>query len=228
MTSTTMFNSNLKPGGGVLAMFVAATIFTSGGIAQAMLLNSGAILTLRSAHEPQGAHLLATTNFAFTSASFTGTLTSKVWADDDANPWLGLTFTYRLANTGDCLEALGLFTLGGFGDSLVDVNYSGFGIAPRQASRSSLGERIAFGFFDRDGDETLLPGDTSAWLVIQTDGDTWGVNQLIGMDTMEIAAATFGPVVVPEPSIGALVLLASAGRALRLRRNRVRSYGSRK
>lgn len=177
--------------------------------ANASVLNPGATITLRSAHEPEDARLVAQTNFTFTSAAFTGTLTSKVWADDESNPWGGLTFSYRLANTSGCTESLGLFTLGGFADSLVDVNYSGSGIAPRKATRSALGNTISFGFFDRDGDETLLPGNTSAWLVIQTGCHTWGLNQLVGMDSLEVTAATFAPVAVPEPT--ALAVLALAG-----------------
>lgn len=214
-----MFTSNQKCGVKTFAVFFAATIF--GGVAaSATLLNPGVTVSLRSANEPVDAHLIATTNFTFTSATFTGTLTSKVWADDDANPWGGLTFSYKLANTSDCTESLGLFSLSGFADSLVDVNYSGSGIAPRKATRSALGNTISFGFFDRDDDETLLPGNTSAWLVIQTSCNTWGLNQLVGMDSLEVTAATFTPVAVPEPTIGTLLVFTSTLSVLVTRRRK--------
>lgn len=207
----------LKSLKGAKALVVLSALAILGStFANASLLNPGATITLRSAHEPEDGRLVAQTNFAFTSVAFTGTLTSKVWADDESNPWGGLTFSYRLANTSDCTEALGLFTLGGFADSLVDVNYSGSGIAPRKVTRSALGNTISFGFFDRDGDETLLPGNTSAWLVIQTGCHTWGLNQLVGMDSLEVAAATFAPVAVPEPT--SLAVLALAGAVLLTRR----------
>lgn len=202
-----------------LAALSALAIFGS-AFANASLLNPGSTITLRSAHEPEDGRLVAQTNFAFTSASFTGTLASKVWADDESNPWGGLTFSYRLASTSDCAEPLGLFSLRGFTDSLVDVNYSGSGIAPRKATRSALGNTITFGFFDRDGDETLLPGSTSAWLVVQTGCDSWGLNQRVGMDSLEVTAATFAPVAVPEPTVGALVLMASTLGALVAKRRK--------
>lgn len=212
-----MLTNSEKRGASKLAAFFMISIL--GAItAKATLLNPGATISLRSANEPLGAHLIATTNFTFTSASFSGTLTSKVWADDAANPWGGLTFSYRLANTGDCLEALGLFTLSGFWDSLVDVNYSGSGIAPRKVTRSTLGEKISFGFFDRDNEETLLPGDTSAWLVIQTGCNTWSANELIGMDALEVRATTFAPVAVPEPTCGVFLFASILGAAWSKRR----------
>jgi len=194
---------------GWLAAFLVGTLL---GVSKASAspLSPGATLQLRLASEPDDAHLVAQTNFSFTSGSFSGTLTSKVWADDESNPWGGLTFTYKLSNASSCLESLGLFALRGFADSLVDVNYSGSGIAPRTVSRSVSGSEIAFGFFTRHGAETLLPGDTSAWLVIQTSCNTWGVNQFVGMDAEMVAATTFAPVAVPEPAAATLLGLAFA------------------
>lgn len=177
--------------------------------AGAALLNPGATINLRLASEPDDAHLLAQTNFSFTSGAFSGTLISKVWESDESNPWGGLTFTYKLSNASSCTESLGLFALRGFKDSLIDVNYSGAGIAPRTVSRSSAGNEITFGFFTRHSEETLLPGDTSAWLVIQTGCDTWGINQLVGMDSFEVVATTFAPVAVPEPTTALLTMLTS-------------------
>lgn len=173
-------------------------------------LSPGATIQLRLAAEPDDAHLVAQTNFSFTSGSFSGTLASKVWADDESNPLGGLTFTYKLSNSSSCLDSLGLFALRGFANSLVDLNYSGSGIAPRTVSRSISGSEITFGFFTRHGAETLLPGDSSAWLVIQTSCDTWGVNQLVGMDAFEVFAATFAPVAVPEPTTGLLTVVVTA------------------
>jgi hypothetical protein len=192
--------------------FAAIFVGTLLGVSEASAspLSPGATIQLRLASEPDDARLVAHTNFSFTSGSFSGTLTSKVWADDDSNPWGGLTFTYKLFNASSCLESLGLFALRGFADSLVDVNYSGSGIAPRTVSRSVSGSEIAFGFLTRHGAETLLSGDTSAWLVIQTSCNTWGVNQLVGMDAEMVAATTFAPVAVPEPAAVTLLGLAFA------------------
>jgi hypothetical protein len=191
---------------GSLAVSVALAVLGS-SVANAALLNPGSTINLRSASEPEDAHLLAQTNFTFTSAAFTGTLTSKVWSDDKSNPWGGITFTYKLANTSDCTESLGLFALRGFSESLTDVNYSGSGIAPRTVSRSADASQITFGFFTRQGDETLLPGDTSAWLVIQTGCTSWGLNQLVGLDSLEVIAPAFTPTAAPEPTAAAIIIL---------------------
>jgi hypothetical protein len=191
---------------GILAMSAALLVLGS-SIADATILNPGSTINLRSASEPEDGHLLAQTNFTFTSTAFTGTLTSKVWEDDKSNPWGGITFTYKLANTSDCTESLGLFALRGFSESLTDVNYSGSGIAPRTVSRSADASQITFGFFNRHGEETLLPGNTSAWLVIQTGCTSWGLNQLVGLDSMEIIAPTFTPTAAPEPTTAVMVVL---------------------
>ena len=196
-------------GAKVLLVLSALEVFGSTP-ASALPLNPGSTITLRSASEPDDGHLLAQTNFTFTSASFTGTLTSKVWENDESNPWGGLTFTYKLANNNtDCRESLGLFALRGFEDLLTDINYSGSGIAPRTVRRSTDGNQITFGFFNRHGDETLFPGDTSAWLVIQTGCTDWGLNQLVGLDSLEVIAPAFTPVAVPEPTATALVIASS-------------------
>lgn len=175
---------------------------------EAKQLDPGATVTLWSANEPKGGYVVAVTNFSFSASSFSGKLLSKVWAGDESNPFGGLTFTYRLDNTGECEDSLGWFSLGGFSSLLVDVNYSGGGIAPRSAVRSISGDVIAFGFFDRDGEETFESGDSSAWLVLQTSAQTWCVNQLVGVDAEMVAAATFTPVAVPEPTSVAVVMLA--------------------
>lgn len=215
---------NLKSLRGASTLAVSAALVVLGSsFANAALLNPGSTITLRSAHEPEEGHLLAQTNFTFTSTAFTGTLTSKVWENDESNPWGGLTFTYKLANNSDCRESLGLFALRGFSESLTDVNYSGSGIAPRTATRSSNGNQITFGFFNRHGDETLLPGDTSAWLVIQTCCTSWGLNQLVGLDSLEVIAPAFTPLAVPEPTSAAQIiaggLVCLAGKLRRVARH---------
>lgn len=209
-----MFIRNLNQNPSRLAILMLAGL-SSILQTEAAVLNPAATITLRSAHEPEDGHLLVSTNFTFASATFAGQLTSKVWANDESNPFGGLTFVYRLTNTGDCTDSLGWFDLSGFAGSLVDVNYSGSGVAPRSATRSSSGAKITFGFFDRDGDETLLASDTSAWLVIQTDRTTWGLSQLVGMDSEQVAVTTFAPVAVPEPTVAAVMALAGALMATR-------------
>lgn len=209
-----MFIRTLNPNpirlAGLLLAGIVATAST-----EAAVLNPGAKLALYSAHEPQGAQLLAVTNHHFSSATLSGKLMSKVWADDEANPFGGLTFSYRLVNTGECEDFPGWFSLNGFAGLGVDVNYSGGGVAPRTVTRSASGDVISFGFFDRDGDETFEPGASSAWLIVQTSAQTWGVNQSVGVGAENVSASVFTPVVVPEPTVVALLVLAGAWRLVR-------------
>lgn len=202
------------------ALAVLMTLFLTDSNTPASILDPGSSIRLHRANEPRGAQLLATTNSTFSSAGFTGTLTSKVWAGDDSNPWGGLTFSYLLANSGDCAETLGLFTLSGFAGMLVDVNCFGSGVAPRQAMSSASGERISFGFFNHAGDATLQPGETSNWLIIQTSSGSWGINDLISLGTAEVNAASFTPTSVPEPTAATLLLLAGVVAARRCKRFR--------
>lgn len=216
MTGTNMYIRNQNPIH--FAMLLLAAILSTIQT-QATLLNPGAKIGVYSAHEPQGAHLLAVTNFNFSSASLSGKLMSKVWAEDESNPFGGLTFSYRLVNTGECDDFLGWFSLSGFAGLLVDVNFFGGGVAPHTAIRSPSGDTISFGFFDRDADETFEAGDSSAWLIIQTSAHTWGANQLIGVDAEMIAATAFSPVAVPEPSSVALLALTGVCAMARRKKN---------
>lgn len=185
---------------------------------EATLLKPGGKTAVYSAHEPQGAHLLAVTNYNFSSANLTGKLQSKVWAEDESNPFGGLTFSYRLVNTGECEDFLGWFSLSGFAGLSVDVNFFGGDVAPRTAIRSQSGDTISFGFFDRGANETFEPGDSSAWLIIQTSAHAWGVNSKVGVDAETVMAAVFAPVTVPEPGAASLLLLAAGAIWVRCRR----------
>ena len=59
----------------LLAASSALVVFSS-SFANATLLDPSSTIALRSAHEPKDGRLVAQTNFSFTSAAFTGTLTS--------------------------------------------------------------------------------------------------------------------------------------------------------
>jgi hypothetical protein len=212
-----MFNKYQKRG---VRTFVGCFAFILQGVlaVQATPLEAGATISLRAAHEPRDAHLLAVTNFNFSAATFSGKLTSKVWADDESNPWGGLTFSYRLVNTSECDDSLGWFSLSGFADLLVDVNYFSGGVAPGKATRSENGDIVSFGFFDRDGEETFKPGSSSAWLIVQTSGHAWGVNQLVGVDAETVVGAAFTPVAVPEPRVVSFLVFAAGAIWFRCRR----------
>lgn len=193
----------------VVALLLAGLFATL--TTEATLLKPGGKTAVYSAHEPQGAHLLAVTNFNFSFASLDAKLQSKVWANDESNPFGGLTFSYRLVNTSECDEALNWLSLSGFMGLSVDVNYSGGGFAPLTAMRSASGDVVSFGFFDHWENDTFGPGASSAWLIIQTSAHTWGVNQAVSVNSDTVQAAVFAPVVVPEPAAISILVLAGGG-----------------
>lgn len=203
----------------VAGLFLASNL---GGTAQASLLSPGATLSLQREHEPASGHPLAMTDFSFTTREFSGTLTSEVWASDESNPWGGLTFAYKLWNSSACEEAdaLGQFTLAGFASSLTIASYAGEDVAPRTVARSADGGKITFNFLNRKSQETLLPGTSSAWLIIQTDSHSWGPGFQVEIDSIQVAARLLAPVAVPEPTVSGLMGLSGLAFWFASRRNR--------
>ena len=70
---------------------------------------------------PASGALVASELIPFSSAFYSGTLLSQVYAGDPANPFGGLTFSYVLANNPTSLDALERFTAVNFTGFLADV-----------------------------------------------------------------------------------------------------------
>ncbi|HEY2759846.1 MAG TPA: PEP-CTERM sorting domain-containing protein [Pirellulales bacterium] len=185
---------------------------------------------------PLGGTILANSGaVAFASATFTGTLTSEVIANDPANPFGAgnLTFTYLLTNIGGP-NSIDRLTIGGYGfpGLATDVSYQAptaiGAILPTSFDRSSVGtvgDVIGTSFTPAPlGAGAIPPASTSALVVIQTN---WPVNNSFNPSTASVIdgstaqVSTFAPrefIPTPEPSTLVLSLVGFAGFASVIRR----------
>jgi uncharacterized protein (TIGR03382 family) len=166
-----------------------------GHAAIAAPLPPGSTIALEFEHEPVGGRLLAVTNVGFHIPGFDGRLISKVWADDAANPWGGLTFAYKLAGVTGCQDFPTVLSLGGFEGSLVDASYFGSGRVPCAVSRSESGDQIEYDFT-----KVRRHGASSAWLVLQTGCGDWSTDSQVEINSEIVSVSTFAPVTAPEPT----------------------------
>jgi len=149
----------------------------------------------------------------FASPSFTGTLTTTVIAGDATNPFGGLTFTYLLTNDQKSPDAIDRLTINSFAGFLTDVSFQipAAGQAPTLQDRSlGAGDVVGFSFIGAPlGLGTILPGQSSALLVIQTNAPTFQPTIAAVIDGNVATVPTFGP--APEPATLTLLALGALG-----------------
>lgn len=175
---------------------------------------------------PVGGTILANTGpLPFASASFQGTLTSEVIANDPANPFgLGnLTFTYLLSNNGP--GSIDRITVPGYGlpGILTDASYQApvapGSVIPTSFDRSTdpLGDVVGTSFTPVPlGAGVILAGQSSALIVIQTNSQVFDSSIASLIDGSTAQVATFSPrAVAPEPSALVLFGLGSLGLLVR-------------
>jgi hypothetical protein len=159
--------------------------------------------------------LLASTTSPFLSASLNGTLISQVYSGDSTSPLGGLTFTYQIVLSPSSPSAVSQLSVSRFGSFLTDVSFLGGSpqIPPSFISRSSeggpVGDVIQFHFGAPGPTESLLPGNTSSLLIVQTSSPNFQPTTASIIDGVAVPnIASLAPLnVVPEPSIAALGLL---------------------
>lgn len=173
---------------------------------------------------PIGALVASTGPLAFSSGPVAGTLISEVWTADPSNPFGpgALTFTYRVSNTS-VAAAIHRLTVSDFTPFLTDASFSTIaapGLAPTWIDRTTP-DVIGFEFAGIPvGPGSLLPGMTSALLVIQTSATIYAPSIANVIDGSVASVASFAPIpaVIPEPTTLALASLAGATMLLARRR----------
>jgi hypothetical protein len=158
----------------------------------------------------------------FNSATFSGTLTSTVLANDPTNPFglNGLTFTYLLQNVPGSPGEIDRLTIASFANFLADagqVPVAG-NVAPAYIDRSLLGNGATLGFSFAQvplGFGTLQPGQTSDLLVVHTNASSFAASTANVIDGSVEQVPTMAPIMglptVPEPSSIILAVLAGTG-----------------
>jgi hypothetical protein len=163
---------------------------------------------------------------AFTASTFTGTLTSYVFADP-LNP-LGagdLAFVYQIANTTPIPGQIERLTVSSFAGVLADADYSNVSgvLAPAYIDRSiGAGATVGFSFAGVPlGAGSLQPGQTSDLLVVYTNAPTWAVTNASVIDGSVITVHSYAPATnIPEPSTLLLGGLAAIGLVVYSRRRK--------
>jgi len=170
--------------------------------------------------DPLGGIVVAGTLVSpMTGIAFAGTLTSTVIAGDVSNPFGGLTFVYQVANDAGSVDAIGRVTITGYDGWLTDMSFDpSLGLPPATMDRSFNGNVVGYSFVGPPlGPTVLLPGSTSAMLVVQTDAPAWTTSIGNIIDGSIASGPAYAPASqpVPEP---AGVLLAISGLMLLMRR----------
>jgi hypothetical protein len=165
----------------------------------------------------------------FNSATFSGTLTSTVLANDPTNPFgpNGLTFTYQLVNVLNSPGEIDRLTIASFANFLADAGQApvagNLGLQPVSRSpayidRSLLGNGATLGFSFAQvplGFGTLQPGETSDLLVVHTNATSFAASTANVIDGSVEQVPTVAPIMglptVPEPSSIILAVLAGTG-----------------
>ncbi|MBI3836644.1 MAG: PEP-CTERM sorting domain-containing protein [Planctomycetia bacterium] len=151
------------------------------------------------------------------SPAFSGTLTSSVISGDGNNGVLGgLTFVYTLTNDAGSAGPMDRMTINGFSGFITDSGYVLPGVAPDLNDRSASGDVIGFTFIGPPiGIGVLLPGQSSAQLIVRTDALDFTSTLASVIDGNVATVASFAPKPhnVPEPSTLALATLGLFGPA---------------
>jgi len=177
----------------------------------ALLAPASVLIPGAAEPDPVGATLLFSTGavpFAV-PGSFSGTLTSSVYSPDPSNPLLGVTLTYLITNDAASANSIGRFTVDGYSGWGTDGSYQTpvAGVAPASIDRNVSGDVIGYNFVPTGAPATgfLIPGGSSALLVVQTDAPSYTAALGSLIDGGVTTVPSLGPA-VPEPSTIALVL----------------------
>jgi hypothetical protein len=162
---------------------------------------------------PTGTLLITTGPLTITTSTFTANYQQWVYSDPNNTFCKGcLDFVYQFTNKGqDGLERFTGFNFTGF---RVDAGYdpTSSGQTPLSVNRNLLGDAVAFNY---NGTDTLLPGQTTAMLVIETDALHYKAGTTSAQDGTAGFGFAYAPAnAVPEPSSLAMLgsgVLAAAG-----------------
>lgn len=212
---------------------VAAALIGWTTVAQAIpvpLAPAGTVASTPVAGPPAGAIPVNSTTQNFASqdmplnpngTSFTGQLTSSVWANYPGNLFGpgALTFTYLLTNNGP--DSLHRLTTTNFAGYLTDVEHdiafsSPAGIAASSVDRDVTGKIIGWNY---DVNPRLPGGSISALLIIHSNATQYAPSLASVINSATAGVLSYGPAPIPEPAtLGALAGIVGLAVIARTRR----------
>jgi hypothetical protein len=176
------------------------------GTSQAAPLATGSTILASAGAGPSGGSVVGSEAIPFSTANYSGTLTSQVISNDPSNPFGpgDLTFTYQLQNAAGSTDDLDRLTVASFavGGLLTDASYQTptTGVIPFTFDRNTS-DVVGVSFASSPiGSGLVAPGTSSALLVIQTNATTFQSTSASVIDSLSTSVASFAPLAVPEPS----------------------------
>ncbi len=169
-------------------------------VAHATVLNDGS--SVFSSPLSPGGTLEASISGTITTPTFTTDYTQWVYADP-GNTWCAgcLDFVYQFTNDGP--RANERFSMYNFAGVMADVGTNPFGMHdPDSIDRSVSGAVIGFNY---TASNEIAPGETTPWLVIETDAMTYTNGFVSVQDGTAGFGNAYAPTATPEPSTLALV-----------------------
>jgi hypothetical protein len=163
------------------------------------------------------------------TSTMSGSYLAAVFSDPSNTFGAGdLDFMYQVTNSANSLDSVGRTTAINFTGSLTDVGFTALGstlgagfingtVAPVTVDRSISGDSIGFSFTPPVSG-SILPGQTSMVLVIETNATSFIAGHLSLIDGGVTTVAAFQPVApkVPEPSSKWFLAMALGGVLLTL------------
>jgi PEP-CTERM motif len=146
----------------------------------------------------------------FTTANFSGNLTSTVIVGDVSNPYGGLTFTYVVSNDPTSTNTQARLSINGYAGFLTDASYQSptADVRPTLVDRSASSDVVGYSFLGAPaGFGPIAPGQQSALLVVQTNATTCANSFASVIDGAIATIPTYAP--APEPASLALLGLAA-------------------
>jgi hypothetical protein len=212
-----------------VAVLAGAVLMASVATTSATPLSPGGILFPAPAGPLHGGVLFNAplVNIPFAAGTFTGTLTSEVYANDPTNPYVGgLTFVYQIANTTPVPGQIERLTVNGYGGFATNADYvMGTGtLAPAYIDRSSdvPGATVGFSFAQIPvGSGVIQPGQNSDLLIVYTNATNAAITLASVIDGSVTQVNSYAPHInIPEPSSLVLAGFIGIGFAAFARRSR--------
>ena len=194
----------------LLAASAAFAMVAAAPAAHAIVLDPGTSGSPDLLSLGAGSTLVANTgSLAFSNIAFSGTIDEWVY-QDKTNPFGSgdLTWVIQVANSTSSTDAIGRVTAGNFAGFMTDVGDNGGANAPDLVDRDTPGHTIGFSWAETGG---LLVGDTSDFLLIDTNATRFIPGTLAVIDSETSDLAGYQPSAVPEPANWAMMLIGFAG-----------------